>query len=88
MMTRLLLLLLNVQVRATDARCANNKRGDYQDGTSLVYSTPAFNLPVMIGRYSGHVCLSTTLNYDLSDLYEFKVNATNQGHLHLTFQLL
>ena len=74
-------------MRATDASCVNNEHGDHRDGSSLIYTATTANTPVIVRRHTGRVCLSATLRYDTRDVYEFNVTATDQGHLHITFNL-
>ena len=76
---------------ATDARCANSERGDRLDGspTALIYTTTTTtDLPVTVRRHTGHVCVSAALDYDIRDVYEFNVTATDQGHLQMTSTLV
>ena len=74
-------------MRAKDAGCANSERGDYRDGSTLSYTTTDTGLPVTVRRHTGRVCLSAALDYETTDLYEFNVTATDQGHLQTTLKL-
>ena len=74
-------------MRATDASCVNIERGEHWDGTPVIYTATDTDIPVVVRRHTGRVCLSARLDYDTRDLYEFNVTATDQGDLHLTFTI-
>ena len=83
-----MVVVCTLQVQASDPGCADSEPGESVDGTPLVYSiSTAASLPVAVGRRSGDVCLSTSLNYDAAHEHVFNVTATDQGHLHLTFSI-